>query len=57
MPTESEKLHPILDAMTTTITGLHEHKKDEAIRKKLLELEKLLHESLEEPEDKNSRRY
>lgn len=55
MSDEYEELHPILNAMTTTLTGLHEHKKDEAIRKKLIELEELLHKSLE-PEEKEWRR-
>ncbi|WP_169449713.1 hypothetical protein [Oceanospirillum beijerinckii] len=51
MPDDYEKLHPILNAMTETLTGLYEHKKDEEIRQKLIKLEGLLHDNLEKIQD------
>ena len=47
MSDDYEKLHPILNAMTETLTGLYEHKKEEEVRLKLIKLEALLHDNLE----------
>ena len=41
-----EKLHPLLNEVTNTLTELYMHKKDEETRQKLIKLEHILEEKL-----------
>ena len=47
MSEEFKKVHPLLNEVTNTFIELHENKKEDETLRKLLELEKLLHENLE----------
>lgn len=42
MANEIDKLHPILDEVTNTITELYRHQGDEETRQKLIQMEKEL---------------
>lgn len=47
-PKTHEELHPILREVTQTYIDLYTHRPDEKNRQKLIALEKLLHEHLEQ---------
>lgn len=51
MPDEDyKKLHPILNEVTQTYVGLYTNRPNEKNREKLIKLEALLHEKLEQLE-------
>jgi len=55
MSEEFEKLHPILQEVSNTLTELYQQRRDEETRQKLIMLERILQEHLEKIRDSRTK--
>jgi len=55
MSEEFEKLHPVLQEVSNTLTELYQQRRDEETRQKLIMLERILQEHLDEIRDSRTK--